>query len=331
MAYCLLGAILAVHATATAQSLPPPRLPGLHAELRPYSHRVPAGSPVWVTFRIENTSSEPITLTVPHTEPEIPSPESGLPITHVFSGGNSTTGVSVITDSGRRWDTPVGYRQPSQAPILMIAARSSVGVTVDLREYFPSLRSAGKYRIAWTPYGGRVTSESVVITIAALKRAEIVTDQGKMTVRFLYTEAPQHVANFIELVETGFYQGKTFHRLEPGYFIQGGCPRNDGTGIRPDGKRVPAEFNGRPMDKGTVAMALLDDDPDSASCQFFICNTRMKEWDGRYSVFGELIGDESLETLDKLMATEVDAEGRPLKPPAISAVRLLDAPPDDLP
>lgn len=331
MSIRLLLVVLAVPATASAQAQTGSPIPGLHADVRPFAYRVPMGSPVWVSFHIENSGTESITLTVPGTEPEIPSPESGLPLTHLFSGATSATGVSVITESGRRWDTPVGYRQPLQAPILMIAPRSSVGLTVDLREYFPSLRSAGRYRIHWAPYGGRVTAESVTITIGTLKRAEIVTDAGTMTVRFFYTEAPKTVANFIELAETGFYSGKSFHRLEPGYLIQGGCPRGDGTGIRPDGKRIPAEFNGRPIQKGTLAMALLDDDPDSASCQFFICNTRMKDWDGRYTVFGELLDEASLEVLDRLMATNVDAAGRPLANLSIQGVRLIDAPPDDLP
>ena len=139
------------------------------------------------------------------------------------------------------------------------------------------------------------------------------------------------MTNFIELAKAGFYNGKTFHRLEPGYLLQGGCPRGDGTGIRTDGKRLRSEFNGNPMRKGTVAMALLEDDVDSASCQFFICNTRQKEWDGRYTVFAELIGEESFLTLDRLMATAVDDQSRPTRPLSMRNVRIIDAPPDELP
>ena len=85
------------------------------------------------------------------------------------------------------------------------------------------------------------------------------------------------------------------------------------------------------MEKGAVAMALLEDDPESASCQFFICNTRQKEWDGRYTIFGELVGEESFATLDRLMATEVDEQGRPLRPLYMRTVRIVDAPADTLP
>ena len=93
-----------------------------------------------------------------------------------------------------------------------------------------------------------------------------------------------------------------------------------------DGRRIPAEFNNRPHEKGTVSMALLDDDPDSASCQFFICNTRQKDWDGRYTVFGELAGEVALQTLDRLMALPVDDHSRPKQTLYIRAVRVVDAP-----
>lgn len=322
----LFGLALAI--PTAAQSVMP--IPGLRAELRPVSHHVPVGQPVWVRFSIENTTPEPITLRVPGTEPEIPSPHAGLPLSHVFSGRDAS-GVAVTTDSGRHWNRPVGFRAPTKAPILMISAFGSVGLTIDLRDFFPSLRGAGGFRVSWKPYGGRVSGDTAVITIAALKRAEIQTDDGTMTLRFMYIDAPLHVTNFIELAKSGFYNGKTFHRLEPGYLLQGGCPRGDGTGIRIDGKRLRSEFNGNPMRKGTVAMALLEDDVDSASCQFFICNTRQKEWDGRYTVFAELIGEESFLTLDRLMATAVDDQSRPTRPLSMRNVRIIDAPPDELP
>lgn len=326
----LTAALLGLAAAVATAAQPVMPILGLRAELRPVSHHVPVGQPVWVRFSIENTTPKPITLTVPGTEPEIPSPHAGLPLAHVFSGGDAS-GVVITTDSGRHWDRPVSFRTPTKAPILMIAAFGSVGLTMDLRDYFPALRGAGAFRVSWKPYGGRVFADTAVITIAPLQRAEIKTDDGTLTLRFMYTDAPHHVSNFIELAKSGFYDGKTFHRLEPGYLLQGGCPRGDGTGIRTDGKRLRSEFNGNPMRKGTVAMALLEDDPDSASCQFFICNTRQKDWDGRYTVFAELIGEESFQTLDRLMATPVDDQSRPTRPIHMQSVRIVDAPPDALP
>jgi cyclophilin family peptidyl-prolyl cis-trans isomerase len=300
-------------------------IPGIQAHLRATSQHVPINHPIWVQFSIENTTNEPVTLTVPGCEPAIPSPEMGLPLAHVFSGGASS-GVLVTTEAGRHWDQPLGYRTPTQAPILLLAPRSTVGTTLDLREYFPSLRGAGQFRLSWKPYAAGVTSETVLLTIAPRKQVELVTDDGTMTITLFYDDAPQHVANFLELAKSGFYTGKTFHRVEPGYMIQGGCPRGDGTGIRLDGKRIPAEFNNRPHEKGTVSMALLDDDPDSASCQFFISNTRQKDWDGRYTVFGELTGEASMQSLDHLMAGPVDDHSRPKQTLYIRAVRVVDAP-----
>ena len=321
--------VLACSATVLGEQ-PQALIPGIKAEVRPYSHYIPLGQPVWARFYLENVKDEPITLTVPGLRPAIPTPEAGLPLSHLFSGGTSAA-LTISTTSGRHWDQPLGFRAPSEAPLVIVGGKSSVGATIDLREYFPALRGAGQYRVTWQPYGGAVRSDTVVITISPLKQAEIVTEEGTMTVRFFYADAPNHVANFIELATGSFYDGKTFHRLEPGYLLQGGCPRGDGTGIRLDGKRLAAEFNSQEMRKGTVAMALLDDDPESASCQFFICNTRQKEWDGVYTVFGELVGEDSYATLDRIMATSVDEYGRPAKPLIMRNVRIVDAPADTLP
>lgn len=310
----------------SAKTQPAAPVPGVEAHIRPVSRHVPMNQPIWVKFLIENTSNEPITLTVPGTDPAIPSPEVGLPLAHIFSGGASSSGVTVMTEAGRPWDQPSGYHVPKEAPILLLAAHGTAGTTIDLREYFPALRGAGQFRISWKPYGGAAASEVVVVTIAPRKQVEIETDDGPLTIELFYDDAPQTVENFLDLARSGSYSGRSFHRLEPGYLIQGGCPRGDGTGIRLDGKRIPAEFNSRPHQKGSLSMALLGDDPDSGSCQFFICNTRQKDWDGKYSVFGQLIGEASFETLDRLMATPVDDKGRPTRAIVMRNVRLSDAP-----
>jgi len=171
-------------------------IPGIRAHLKPESYHVSVGRPVWVLLSIENTTDKPITLTVPGTEPEIPSPEMGLPLAHVFSGG-STSGIGVTTDMDRRWEAPVGYRTPATAPIVMIGPRSTVGTTIDLREYFPALRSTGQYRVTWRPYAGGAVSETILLTIATRKQAEVITDEGTMTIRFFYEDASLTVANFI--------------------------------------------------------------------------------------------------------------------------------------
>ncbi len=304
---------------------------GLTARVIPVSRFVPMNHPIWVEFVIENTSNDAITLTVPGTEPAIPSPEVGLPLSHIFSGGASDAGIVIMTETNRSWDQPVGFHTPPQTPVLVLAPHGVIGTTLDLREYFPALRGAGQFRVVWKPYGGAVSAVPSLITVAPRKQVEIETDEGSLTIELFYDDAPQAVENFLELAKSGFYSGKTFHRLEPGYLLQGGCSRGDGTGIRLDGKRVPAEFNQQSHEKGTLSMALLDDDPDSASCQFFISNTRQKDWDGRYTIFGRLSGPTSLATLDRLMATPVDGNGRPTRPLVMRNVRITDAPNNPMP
>jgi peptidyl-prolyl cis-trans isomerase B (cyclophilin B) len=247
----------------------------------------------------------------------------------VFSGVG-TSGLTIRGQYTRTLTEAAGYQQPKSAPEIVLGPHAVVGTTVDISALYPPMKVAGLYRVVWQPYGGLVTSNQLTIEVAALKHAIIMTDEGSMTVELKYKLAPRHVANFIELAKSDFYNQRTFHRVEPGYFIQGGCPKGDGTGIRLDGKKVNAEFSDYPVDRGTVCMARLESDPNSASCQFIIANTRLPDWDGRYGVFGQLVGEESYATLDRLMASPVDPRlGRPLRSVYIRAVRVVDAPLED--
>lgn len=118
-----------------------------------------------------------------------------------------------------------------------------------------------------------------------------------MTLRFFPDIAPKHVENFLDLAEKGFYNGLSFHRIIKGFMIQGGCPHGTGTGNGP--RRLPAEFSDRPHVVGTLSMARAQN-PNSASCQFFICLDRCDFLDGQYTVFGELADDASRQTLKKI-------------------------------
>jgi peptidyl-prolyl cis-trans isomerase B (cyclophilin B) len=121
--------------------------------------------------------------------------------------------------------------------------------------------------------------------------ALIKTEKGDIRFEFFCDDAPKHVGAFIELAEKGFYDGTKFHRVEPGFVIQGGDP-NSKTGAGPEGTGGPgynlaAEFNGRPHVDGTVAMARAAS-PDSAGSQFYICLGRQAFLDGQYTVFGQV-------------------------------------------
>lgn len=115
----------------------------------------------------------------------------------------------------------------------------------------------------------------------------IETEKG--TIKFvLYEEdAPITTSNFAELAESGFYDGLTFHRVEPGFVIQGGCPYGNGTGN--SGKTIPLEIspNLRHDDAGIVAMA-RSSNPNSASCQFYITLGPQSFLDDNYAVFGKV-------------------------------------------
>ena len=124
---------------------------------------------------------------------------------------------------------------------------------------------------------------------------KIVSDQDKaIIIRLEPEEAPITVENFQKLVESGFYDGLSFHRIVPGFVVQGGCPKGDGTGG--PGYYIKGEFaangvdNKIAHDRGTVSMA-RSQAYDSAGSQFFICldKSSVQHLDGNYAAFGEVI------------------------------------------
>ncbi len=127
--------------------------------------------------------------------------------------------------------------------------------------------------------------------------AVIETPKGKIKFKFFAKDAPNTVANFIKLANAGFYNGLTFHRYEPGFVIQGGCPNGNGTGG--PGYNIKAEFNANKHIAGTVAMARAAH-PDSAGSQFYICLAPAPFLDGQYTVFGQVT--EGMDTVMKIRA-----------------------------
>lgn len=121
--------------------------------------------------------------------------------------------------------------------------------------------------------------------------AVIKTTKGTIKFEFFSKDAPNHVASFIELAQAGFYDGTKFHRVEPGFVIQGGDPlsKNDDpmVGTGGPGYRLAAEFNSHQHLEGTVAMA-RSMDPDSGGSQFYICLGPQPSLDGQYTVFGQV-------------------------------------------
>ncbi len=133
------------------------------------------------------------------------------------------------------------------------------------------------------------------VEAARNSRAHISTGKGEIVFEFFPDDAPRHCAAFINLAKSGFYDGLKFHRVEPGFVVQGGDPAGDGTGG--PGYTLKAEFNDRPHVRGTVAMARAGH-PDSGGSQFYICLDEARFLDRQYTVFGQMTrGFEALDAI----------------------------------
>lgn len=137
-----------------------------------------------------------------------------------------------------------------------------------------------------------------------------------MVIELFPEDAPNHVQNFIKLVESGFYDGTLFHRVIPGFMIQGGDPntkQNDTStwGTGGPGYSIDAEFNTIKHNRGIVSMA-RSQDPNSAGSQFFIVHQNSNFLDQQYTVFGRLATAESFDTLDKIASVETGSRDIPV-------------------
>lgn len=126
--------------------------------------------------------------------------------------------------------------------------------------------------------------------------AIIETNKGNIVILLFQEYAPKTTASFIDLVNKGFYNGLTFHRVEPGFCIQGGCPRGDGFGVYVDPntkqpRMLPLETDSHLKHNapGVVAMAHFPNNKDSSSCQFYITLAAEPQLDGDYSIFGGVV------------------------------------------
>ena len=155
-----------------------------------------------------------------------------------------------------------------------------------------------------------------------MKTVTIEMENGKVMSGELYEDiAPVSVENFEKLANDGFYDGLTFHRVIPGFMIQGGCPLGNGTGG--PGHTIKGEFaaNGVKNDlkhtKGVLSMA-RSMMPDSAGSQFFIMVADAPHLDGSYAAFGKTI--QGLEAADEIVNVRRDAMDKPLEPVVIKTI-----------
>ena len=136
------------------------------------------------------------------------------------------------------------------------------------------------------PKGGKRVKQTAVITMEK---------GGDIVIEFYPEDAPKTVENFVTLAKKGFYNGVTFHRVEPGFVVQGGDPKGNGTGG--PGYTIKDEFNKQKHVRGAVAMARTQA-PNSAGSQFYITLAPAHFLDGQYTVFGQVTS--GMEVVDKI-------------------------------
>ena len=146
--------------------------------------------------------------------------------------------------------------------------------------------------------------------------AVIETKFGTIELEFFPDKASGHVKNFKTLAKTGFYNGTLFHRVIPGFMIQGGDPNSKNAdrslhGMGGPGYSIKAEFNDTKHDRGVLSMARAQD-PDSAGSQFFIVVRDAHFLDGKYTAFGKVT--KGMEVADKIVNSPRDGNDNPLKP-----------------
>ncbi len=150
-------------------------------------------------------------------------------------------------------------------------------------------------------------------------------DGGVIDLELDAQAAPITVENFLKLVNDGFYDGLTFHRIIPGFMIQGGCP--DGTGMGGPGWHIKGEFarNGvaNPIKhtRGVISMARAMD-PNSAGSQFFIMHEDAPHLDGGYAAFGHVVA--GMDVVDRIAEVATDYNDRPLTPVVMESVRVVE-------
>lgn len=167
--------------------------------------------------------------------------------------------------------------------------------------------------------------------VAANEVVVIETDYGKIVIELWGDKAPKHAQNFKKLVKAGYYTGTTFHRVIPGFVIQGGDilsrdadPTNDGTGG--PGYTIPAEIGEKHL-RGCLSAARLGDQVNpkraSSGSQFFICVQDLPSLDrGGYTVYGKVI--QGMDVVDKIVAVKRNQSDRPLKDVVMKSVYMAD-------
>jgi cyclophilin family peptidyl-prolyl cis-trans isomerase len=156
--------------------------------------------------------------------------------------------------------------------------------------------------------------------------AVIETTLGDIELELQNDMAPGHVKNFKDLAKKGFYDGTTFHRVIPGFMIQGGDPNTKSDdrsthGMGGPGYTIKAEFSSTPHTRGVLSMA-RSQDPDSAGSQFFVVVKDSSFLDNQYTVFGRVT--KGMEVVDKIVSVPRDSKDNPDEKVEMKSVKMID-------
>ena len=228
------------------------------------------------------------------------------------------------------------------------SADVAAGKSVDVKSVFPQLATVGTYVLYAVPKGKSLPdfvgtpvvvevrsdthggAEPNVTKVQPLQYALMQTQQGPITMVFWYDVAPNTVDSFLRLSEQGYYDGLTFHRILPGFVIQGGDPKGNGSGG--PGYNLEAEFNPRKHEAGVLSMARATD-PNSAGSQFFVCLNyeKTQHLDNQYTAFGKV--EKGMDAVNAIAATKLSnpEEGTPAKPPVIEKITVKPVTPEENP
>ena len=169
---------------------------------------------------------------------------------------------------------------------------------------------------------------SLLMTVTLVQAGEVAvieTTLGNIELEFFVSKAPGHVKNFQKLAAKGFYDGTTFHRVIPGFMIQGGDPNTKSDdrskhGMGGPGFTIKAEFNDTPHDRGILSMA-RSSDPDSAGSQFYIVVDESHFLDNKYTAFGRVI--KGMKIVDKIVNVPRDQKDNPKSRVEMKSVKIV--------
>ncbi len=234
--------------------------------------------------------------------------------------------------------TPAGFLVDGKAlaehgseSALALEAGEKKTIDVDLAKV---LKPKGDFELAWgalpatkvrvleaAPKDLKFMDEAAT-PVAELAKYQVLlaTNRGDILLELWPDTAPGHVRNFLDLAYSGFYDGLTFHRVIPGFMIQGGDPEGMGSGGGP--RRLKAEFNPKKHLRGVLSMA-RSRDPDSASCQFFIMHADYPALDGSYTGFGQVVT--GMDAVDKIVETPRGQNDKPKEPQVIQRAVVVKA------